>query len=204
MVVFSRAAIPQYQEPKARSLCGGSPEKVFKAFKEIYGRDHQAEKKDARRAHGRAQRASAEDMEVDFEPDDDDNDADYEDDCDSEDDDDVPLEFDDAYEAHEEAYATWQDAWRKMRKLARARGFFPVVALTPQGQVLVSAGGNGKGKPKGRAQRRKISRTRGLLPLGRPRRGHADTLAEVDSVREHPAARPQVQAIAGQRYHKGH
>jgi hypothetical protein len=82
----------------------------------------------------------------------------YEDDGDDwVDDDEVPPELDEAYSDAEEAYATWQDAHKKMNELSRARGFYPVVALLPQGGmapvgVQAQRTGSGKGKDKGRGR----------------------------------------------------
>ena len=60
--------------------------------------------------------------------------------------------MDDAFEACEEAMATWHEARSKINELARARGFYPVVALTPHGHMPIGAtkgGSKGKGKKGG-------------------------------------------------------
>ena len=55
-IVLSRSGIPAWQEPQVRALCGGTltPDRVFESLKQLYGGDHQAERRDARRAAGRA------------------------------------------------------------------------------------------------------------------------------------------------------
>ena len=135
-------------------LCGGvpSPEKVFAALKQLYGGDHKPENQDVRRAAGRAAARTAETCFGEEEYDEEyEEDIYYEDEGDEAvEDDEIPQELDEAYYECEEAMATWQEARRKMNELARARGFYPVVALTPQGQIPVGAqqqrgGGKGRG-----------------------------------------------------------
>ena len=161
-IVLSRAGIPHWQEPNVRAICRGklTPEGVHDALKQLFGGDHKPERRDARRAVQRAgakggDAYAAEDWnDEDWYGDEwyDDEEAYYEDDEDYLEEDEIPEELDEAFEACEEAMATWQEARSKMNELARARGFYPVVALTPHGHVPVGArvsSSKGKGKKGG-------------------------------------------------------
>jgi hypothetical protein len=110
----------------------------------------------------------------------------------------VLEDLDEAYNVCEEAFATWQDARNKMTELARARGFYPVVALTPQGQVPGTALRQQHGKSKGGKSKSKSGKSKavGLLaeepqrfrapvpqqqPLSRPSLGRGAQRAEACS-----------------------
>ena len=75
-----------------------------------------------------------------------------------EDDEDVPEELNTSYDQCEEAYLGYLEARKRMRDLANARGFYPIVALAddnPRSTAPRSRGkdgkkGKGRGKGKGK------------------------------------------------------
>ena len=70
-------------------------------------------------------------------------------------DDDIPRELEEAADQMEEAYVNYAESRQKMRELANARGFYPVVALAPGGggkgfPMAAKGGSGGKGRRKGK------------------------------------------------------
>jgi len=210
--LMSRSAIPKWQEPNLKALCANdmSVSKVSEGLKTMFGGDAVAHPRDVQRVK-RANKAGKDGGDAFYATEDqsawEDNAAyDYEDGYDEEayetydydgyeeepyeayyEEDEVPEDLERAADECEEALTSYHEARKKMRELATARGFYPVVALAAEAdlpparaQRAQPAGkGRGKGKCKasgadpGRAKGKGKGKGTGRQPY-RPRPTHPD------------------------------
>ena len=159
--MLSRAGVPRWTHPQVKALCGGdlNVKSVAKAMTRMFGGDSKPNAKDT------VFRSTRDDLHyLDhydcFHDEDDVQEVYYHNEevdewpeeeimeeidligCDDEE---VALEIDEAAVAVEDAYINYLDSRKKMRELALARGFYPVVALDMGG----GQGDSGKGRSKG-------------------------------------------------------
>ena len=159
--MLSRAGVPRWTHPQVKALCGGdlNVKSVAKAMTRMFGGDSKPNAKDTVFRSTRddlhyldhyeyfhdeddAQEVYYHNEEVDEWPE---EEIMEEIDLVGCDDEDVAVEMDEAAVAVEDAYINYLDSRKKMRELALARGFYPVVALDMGG----GQGDSGKGRSKG-------------------------------------------------------
>ena len=225
--LMSRSAMPRWQEPTLRSHCRNNltVRNVAEALKNMFGGDSKANHRDVKRIEKGLGGRGARGFEDGFAFDDYDNYGyeDYGDDIydDYGEDDDwiedgyyeideeyeqyepddqgAPPELEEAADKCEEALAAYHESRQKMRELANARGFYPVVALAsghslptaapPPSQAAPRAAGKGKGStaaargsaargpPKGKGKGKSGA---GRQPM-RPKPAHADGSSKTSS-----------------------
>ena len=195
--LLMRAGIPRWTHPQVKSMCNGklTTEKVARALTQMFGGDSKPNSKDTTFKH------EVHMVDVDGEYDDEvydecyyeddetfytnDYEEDYMDDAYYADnnnivgDEEIPAELDEATLVVEDAYINYLDSRKKMRELALARGFYPVVALDmgdgnykgsgkSYGRGRNNNGGRSKGKSKGKGggkSKGKGSGSKGSHPL---------------------------------------
>ena len=168
--LLSRAGAPKWTHLQVKTLCGGvlSYTKVAQALLKMFGGDHKPNAKDLFRSTGGHESSYVVDDYDDAyyyeELDDYHDDGWWEDEAyaaehfgDDEPpaDDDVPEDVELAVEEMEDAYINYVDSRRKMKEIALARGFCPIVAVPPSdfgGSDYGKSYGKGKSKGKGRAK----------------------------------------------------
>ena len=159
--MLSRAGVPRWTHPQVKALCGGdlNVKSVAKAMTRMFGGDSKPNAKDTVFRNSRDDLHYLDHYEY-FHDEDDTQEVYYHNEevdewpeeeimeeidlvgCDDEE---VALEIDEAAVAVEDAYINYLDSRKKMRELALARGFYPVVALDMGG----GQGDSGKGRSKG-------------------------------------------------------
>ena len=165
--LLMRSGIPRWTHPQVKSMCGGqlTTEKVSRALTQMFGGDSKPNSKDTTFKH--ELHMVENDGEYDEEAYDEcyyeddelyymnDWDEDYMDEAYYADnlvgDDEIPAELDEATLVVEDAYINYLDSRKKMRELALARGFYPVVALD------MGEGNNNRGSGKAYGKGRKGS-----------------------------------------------
>ncbi|CAL1126962.1 unnamed protein product [Cladocopium goreaui] len=195
--LLMRAGIPRWTHPQVKSMCNGklTTEKVARALTQMFGGNSKPNSKDTTFKH------EVHMVDVDGKYDDEvyneyyyedneifytnDYEEDYMDDAYYADnnnivsDEEIPAELDEATLVVEDAYINYLDSRKKMRELALARGFYPVVALDmgdgnykgsgkSYGKGRNNHGGRSKGKSKGKGggkSKGKGSGSKGSHPL---------------------------------------
>eukprot|EP00434_Breviolum_minutum_P011884 symbB.v1.2.010485.t1/scaffold674.1/size176181/2 len=153
------SGIPRWTHPQVKALCGGdlNVQNVAKAMTRMFGGDSKPNSKDTVFRNSRDELHYIEQNEY-FPEENETQEVYYYDEADEWpedemdeidfvgcDDEEISAEIDEASIAVEDAYINYLDSRKKMRELALARGFYPVVALDMGG----SAGSGGKGGQKG-------------------------------------------------------
>ena len=159
--MLTRAGLPRWTHPQVKALCGGdlNVQNVAKAMTKMFGGDSKPNSKDTVFRNTRDELHYLDQNEYfpdehetqevyyndEFEewPEEEIDEIDYVG-CDDEE---VVAEIDEASVAVEDAYINYLDSRKKMRELALARGFYPVVALDMGGGY--NNGGGSKGGHKG-------------------------------------------------------
>ena len=180
-ILLTRAAIPDWQVPTARSQITGplDREKVRRVLYHMFGPDHVPNSRDVARAtKSMGDEALAAEFDLDeansygspsfvewdaeeshFEGEEEPEEEDYEEE--------TPPELEAAARQTEEAYTTWVEARRQMNDLARARGFFPVSQTLQYFKPPTSDSSSPTREPKGRGKGKKGSRSRGATSTGK-------------------------------------
>ena len=162
--MLTRAGVPRWCHPQIKALCGNelTTKNVAKARTRMFGGDSKPSGKDAVLRAGDINMVEnyddfyEEDMnEVYYQSYEDDetygnypyelDEIDYQ-----EEEEEYPPELDEAAIATEEAYISYLDSRKKMRELALARGFYPVVALDMGNEKGGGKSNKGGGKSKGK------------------------------------------------------
>ena len=158
--MLNRAGVPRWTHPQIKALCGGelNVKGVAKAMTRMFGGDSKPNLKDSALRGADVNVAETyedyyeyDDMDEAYYDEDETYVDDYEEvDYTNEEEEPPPPELDEALIATEEAYISYLDSRKKMRELALARGFYPIVALDMGGNnEKGKKGGGGKGKGKG-------------------------------------------------------
>ena len=152
--MLTRPGIPRWTHPQVKALCGGdlNVQSVAKAMTRMFGGDSKPNSKDTVFRNSRDELHYIEQNEY-FPEENETQEVYYYDEADEWpedemdeidfvgcDDEEISAEIDEASIAVEDAYINYLDSRKKMRELALARGFYPVVALDMGG----SAGSGGK------------------------------------------------------------
>ena len=159
--LLTRSGTPKWTHVQVKALCKGELdyEEVQRALLRMFGGDHKPNTKDI----GPVAKSSKdeffyeEDYDEEFyyegEEEDDWHEIYYEGD---EDEEEIPEELEEAYENMDEAYISYLESRKRMKELALARGFYPVVAIGPDfdhgkgGKSERKGSSKGKGKSKGK------------------------------------------------------
>eukprot|EP00913_Durusdinium_trenchii_P017657 g16596.t1 len=143
-------------------MCGGDLDydKVSKALIRMFGGDHKPSSRDLGRQSNPSAKEETyyeEEDEIWYEEAEDWVDDWYDDEeafevGEYDNDDDIPEELEEAMDHADEAYVSYVESRKRMKELALARGFYPVVALGPEAEkgAYRSFKGDGKGKGKGK------------------------------------------------------
>ena len=180
-ILLTRAAIPDWQVPTARSQITGplDKEKVRKVLYHMFGPDHVPNARDvARVTKSMGDEVLAADFDLDeanshgspspvgwdadesyFEGEEEPEAEDYEEE--------TPPELEAAARQTEEAYTTWVEARRQMNDLARARGFFPVSQTLQYFKPPTPDSSSPSRESKGRGKGKKRGRSRGVPSTGK-------------------------------------
>ena len=186
--LLTRAGIPRWTHVQVKSMSGGDMdyEKVATALMRMFGGDSKPNVKDLKSSKDEG--FYEEEEEVDFEEEwyEDDwsgwgQEALYEDEdyvVDAEPEEEWNEELEQAADGVEEAYVSYIESRRRMRDLALARGFYPVVALGPEAEKGNrgkgdgrAKGGKGKGKRKGKGKGKNSGQRRQMPYTRRPMSG---------------------------------
>ena len=174
--LMTRSGTPKGTHLQIRSLCGGnlSYKKVAQALLKMFDGDHKPNVRDLHRTTPESAYQVEDDEDVFYEepanlyyedevyydhheP----YTGDFEEDSVYYEDELVPEELDAANEEVEDAYMSYVDSRRRMKEIALARGFFPVMAVPPSELGHSGSWGGGKALAKGRARARAKEKEKG-------------------------------------------
>ena len=160
--LMTRAGVPRWTHVQVKSMCGGDLDcdKVSQALMRIFGGDHKPNNKDLN-YHTKGFKDDTfyeEEMEEKYyeEADEEDwwaQDVFYEEEW-MEEEEEIPEELESCADQVEEAFVNYLDSRKRMKELALARGFYPVMPIGPQftghskGRKSDGKGKGGKGKGK--------------------------------------------------------
>ena len=175
-MVVQRAAVPEWQIPVVKANVGNSlrVDPLFETLKLMFGADSMPHARDLGRVRNRLPSANrsatsradahwAEDDDADYYYDEEEGyweeEEEYVEDDRDPPEDEYPAELLEAETCCDEALVAYHDARRKMKEIALSRGFYPIVALTPEAPPPTSSssrtassshhdGGKGRGKGK--------------------------------------------------------
>ena len=160
--LLTRAGVPRWTHVQIKAMCGGDLDydKVSKALIRMFGGDHKPSSRDLGRQSNPSAKEETyyeEEDEIWYEEAEDWVDDWYDDEeafevGEYDNDDDIPEELEEAMDHADEAYVSYVESRKRMKELALARGFYPVVALGPEAEkgAYRSFKGDGKGKGKGK------------------------------------------------------
>ena len=158
--LLTRAGVPRWTHVQIKAMCSGDLEyeKVGKALIRMFGGDHRPQTRDLVRPGTTVKE------EAYFEDEDDEWFEEYavedmtgeqewwqdeETFFEYDDEDEVPEELEEAMDQADEAYVSYVESRKRMKELALSRGFYPVVALSPDFERNSFKGSKGEGGSKG-------------------------------------------------------
>ena len=166
--LLTRAGIPQWTHVQVKPMCGGNLEydKVAKSRIRMFGGDSKPNPRDLNKNFQTSENffEDVEDEEF-YEEEYEDWGAEvfYEDDeAEKSFEAEIPEDLEEGTDAMDEAFVSYVDSRRRMRELALARGFYPVMAIGPE----FDRGGRGKGdgRPKGKGKGKSKGKGKGKGP----------------------------------------